>query len=394
MGQTYGTFGSYAPGDVLKIVRDNGLILYYHNGNLKYSRVDPQPNSTALVDFSFYEYNRSIYGLKITKNSTATMYTADVISYSDYSPYGTLLDSRHGNDNTYRYGYQGSERDDEMKGSGNSYTTEFRQLDPRLGRWLTIDPKAASMPWQSPYCSMDNNPIWFNDPLGDIVKYKDFKSRVATFFGRIANKEYNSKFKEFKRDKDNTFTFDYDGKKWDSDSKKYSGAADNSSGFVSKESKNAFTVHFLKTPNDPTGSSKWSSLYEESYRIDDALGGKIFGGTNKTSFAWTPDGTLGSKSTLGFTEVDAWIWRADNDKIKTTYQPVILQPTGDKVKVRVKENLMQQIHKTADMDFNKRRKVVRNYLYGSYLKEFEDVIDSAGNKQIFESVIENGPYKK
>ena len=78
----------------------------------------------------------------------------------------------------YSYGYQGSEKDDEIKGSGNSYTSHFRQLDPRLGKWLSIDPKASSMPWQSPYCSMDNNPIWFNDPLGDQVEgdYKDIKT--------------------------------------------------------------------------------------------------------------------------------------------------------------------------------------------------------------------------
>src|SRR5690554_5043938 len=48
--------------------------------------------------------------------------------------------------NSYRYGYQGSEKTDELKGSGNHYTTFFRQLDPRLGRWLTIDPKAN--PWE------------------------------------------------------------------------------------------------------------------------------------------------------------------------------------------------------------------------------------------------------
>lgn len=63
-------------------------------------------------------------------------------------------------------GYQGSEKDDEVKGGGNSYTTEYRQLDVRLGRWLSIDPLAAQFPWQSPYVSMDNSPISLNDPLG------------------------------------------------------------------------------------------------------------------------------------------------------------------------------------------------------------------------------------
>lgn len=73
----------------------------------------------------------------------------------------------------YFYGYQSSERDDEVKGKGNSYTTFFRLLDPRVGRWLSIDPESNSLPWQSPYCSMDNNPIIFYDPLGDKVKNKD-----------------------------------------------------------------------------------------------------------------------------------------------------------------------------------------------------------------------------
>jgi len=66
----------------------------------------------------------------------------------------------------YRYGYQGSEKDDEIKGQGNSYTTQFRQLDPRVGRWLSIDPLADKYPGMSPYTSMNNNPITTNDQLG------------------------------------------------------------------------------------------------------------------------------------------------------------------------------------------------------------------------------------
>jgi RHS repeat-associated protein len=49
---------------------------------------------------------------------------------------------------------------------GNSYTTEFRQYDPRLGRWLSLDPLASSFPWQSPYCAFDNNPVLLVDPSG------------------------------------------------------------------------------------------------------------------------------------------------------------------------------------------------------------------------------------
>lgn len=71
----------------------------------------------------------------------------------------------------YRYGFNGMDKDDEVKGSGNSYTTMFRQYDPRLGRWLTIDPKNSELPQESPYISMGDNPINNTDVFGD--KWKD-----------------------------------------------------------------------------------------------------------------------------------------------------------------------------------------------------------------------------
>jgi RHS repeat-associated protein len=77
-----------------------------------------------------------------------------------------MVGSRSWDISNYRYGYQGSEMDNEVKGEGNHYTTEFRQLDPRLGRWFSVDPLAAQFPWQSPYNSMDSNPIDRTDRLG------------------------------------------------------------------------------------------------------------------------------------------------------------------------------------------------------------------------------------
>jgi len=58
------------------------------------------------------------------------------------------------------------ETDKEVSGTGNSYTTQFRQYDPRLGRWKSLDPLAGKFPWMSPFVGMDNNPISLTDPLG------------------------------------------------------------------------------------------------------------------------------------------------------------------------------------------------------------------------------------
>ncbi len=85
----------------------------------------------------------------------------------DYSPFGVELDVRTVSGG-YRFGYQGSEKDDEFKGNGNSYTTEFRQLDPRLGRWLSVDPKSTA--FESYYSSMGNNPILKIDIFGDTIR--------------------------------------------------------------------------------------------------------------------------------------------------------------------------------------------------------------------------------
>ena len=88
----------------------------------------------------------------------------------NYHEFGQLMEGR-GFKGNYRYGYQGSEKDNEVNGDGSNYTTLFRQLDSRLGRWMAPDP--VFQPWQSPYTSMDNNPICLNDVLGDKAGDKD-----------------------------------------------------------------------------------------------------------------------------------------------------------------------------------------------------------------------------
>lgn len=70
--------------------------------------------------------------------------------------------------NGYRFSFNGQEQDSEVSGDGNSYTTHFRQYDSRLGRWFSRDP--ALIPWQTPYASMNNSPIVFNDQRVDISR--------------------------------------------------------------------------------------------------------------------------------------------------------------------------------------------------------------------------------
>lgn len=68
--------------------------------------------------------------------------------------------------NQSSYGFNGMEKDDEIKGAGNSYTTFYRIFDPRLGRWFSVDPIFKLQPDVSTYKAMHNNPIYWVDPEG------------------------------------------------------------------------------------------------------------------------------------------------------------------------------------------------------------------------------------
>ena len=89
----------------------------------------------------------------------------DVENSLDYYSFGILMPERNGGGD-YRYSFNGMEKDDEVKGKGNSYTTTFRQYDARLGRWLSLDPLMSKFPWQSPYVSFNNRPTITIAPKG------------------------------------------------------------------------------------------------------------------------------------------------------------------------------------------------------------------------------------
>lgn len=58
-----------------------------------------------------------------------------------------------------RYGCQGQEMDDEIKGEGNSVNYTFRMHDPRLGRFFAIDPLFREYPSNSVYAFSENRVI-------------------------------------------------------------------------------------------------------------------------------------------------------------------------------------------------------------------------------------------
>jgi len=75
-------------------------------------------------------------------NGITEYFTASVISQQSYYPFGMLMPERKypiiAED--YRYGFNGKENDNEVKGLGIQQDYGMRIYDARLGKFLSVDP--------------------------------------------------------------------------------------------------------------------------------------------------------------------------------------------------------------------------------------------------------------
>ena len=99
-------------------------------------------------------------------------YCVPIRNIADYSPFGVQLDGRTIQGDFYRRGFNGMEKDNEVKGGGNSYDFGARILDTRLGRWFSPDAWGTKYPSLSTYNFVKNNPICYNDPTGNGPEWK------------------------------------------------------------------------------------------------------------------------------------------------------------------------------------------------------------------------------
>ncbi len=88
-----------------------------------------------------------------------------------HTPFGSLMPQRFQSAEKYRYGYNGKESDNEVKGTGTQYDYGFRIYDPRIVKFLSVDPLTASYPWYTPYQFSGNTPIQAIDLDGLEPKY-------------------------------------------------------------------------------------------------------------------------------------------------------------------------------------------------------------------------------
>ena len=140
--------------------------------------------------------------MKVRGDNTIDYYTADVLSAQDYYPFGMTMPGRKTAEG-YRFGFGGQEKDDELKGQGNSLDFGARIYDPRTGRFFSIDPKYKDFLSLSPYVFAANNPIKYIDANGEgPIDYSKSLNSIVTEFDKEINQIWGASFHGTKRNRE------------------------------------------------------------------------------------------------------------------------------------------------------------------------------------------------
>ncbi|MGV6862647.1 MAG: RHS repeat-associated core domain-containing protein [Putridiphycobacter sp.] len=136
-------------------------IISNYRGTKSYELSNHLGNVLAVVS------DRTTYlGVQSGPTDTDYGYVAYIRSKSDYYPFGMQMPGRLFNDgSSYKYGFNGMEKDNEVSGGGNSYDFGARFYNNRLGKWFSTD--FITKPFVSPYNFARNNPIIYIDPDGN-----------------------------------------------------------------------------------------------------------------------------------------------------------------------------------------------------------------------------------
>jgi RHS repeat-associated protein len=140
---------------VLEVVSDRklGQLLYSYSAVASGTHVYNAQSNEYIYVGTGGNFNQSGSTTELNYDS----YKPEVISYSDYYPFLMKIPGRYDNASGYRYQGQGQEEDNEFTEGMLSF--EYRVHDPRIGRFLSVDPLRHSYPHNSNYSFSENRPI-------------------------------------------------------------------------------------------------------------------------------------------------------------------------------------------------------------------------------------------
>jgi RHS repeat-associated protein len=120
-------------------------------------------NSRSGNEPSVYKASESIEFTEGFESVEADEFEAYI---TDEGSGGGTVNGVDGEEGLYRYGFNGKENDNEVKGDGNQQDYGMRIYDPRLGRFLSVDPITAEYSELTPYQFASNSPIFGIDKDG------------------------------------------------------------------------------------------------------------------------------------------------------------------------------------------------------------------------------------
>ncbi len=103
-------------------------------------------------------------------------FTPDILSATDYYAFGSPMPGRRININSYRFGFNDQEKENELWNGATFY--KFRVADNRLGRFFSVDPLAHKFPHNSSYAFAENSTIAYFELEG--MEKVHFQNRDKT----------------------------------------------------------------------------------------------------------------------------------------------------------------------------------------------------------------------
>ncbi len=114
----------------------------------------------------------ALFKLKMQKTAlfqySSNPYSQSVTATLCKPPFGMLIKERAYSSDSYRFGFNGMEKVDEVSGEANNLDFGARIYDSRLGRFFSADPRGAEHFWHSSYSFAANSPIYYIDNNGEI----------------------------------------------------------------------------------------------------------------------------------------------------------------------------------------------------------------------------------
>lgn len=144
-------------GDTLRIFLNGAQTGKLYIGNISVNNVGRKLSFCQIEGGTYTNADidePAIFRRALTPQEIANLYAANCQAHtvSSNAPY-----------DGYRFGFNGKEKIDEVYGDGNFYDYGFRVNDPRIGRFLSVDPLTQKFPMLTPYQFASNNPIQMID---------------------------------------------------------------------------------------------------------------------------------------------------------------------------------------------------------------------------------------